>query len=65
LPEGHHMQHEFIELDFWRELAEIEAESIGWLPLAPGAYLHVNDESATEVRVVDVPQAGAAVLLVG
>ncbi len=41
-----------------------EAESIGWLPLAPGAYLHVSDEEATEVLVVGEPQAGAAVLLV-
>ena len=54
-----------IEVDFLRELAEIEAESIGWQPLAPGAYLHVSDEEATEVMVVGVPQAGAAVLLVG
>ena len=54
-----------IEADFWRELAEIEAESIGWLPLEPGAYLHVSDDTATEVLVVGVPQAGAAVLLVG
>jgi hypothetical protein len=53
-----------IEADFWRELAEIEAESIGWLPLEEGAYLHVSDENATEVLVVGVPQAGAAVLLV-
>ena len=54
-----------IEADFWRELAQIEAESIGWQPLAPGAYLHVSDEQATEVLVVGMPQAGAAVLLVG
>jgi len=53
-----------LEADFWRELAEIEAESIGWQPLEPGAYLHVSDEEATEVLVVGVPQAGAAVLLV-
>jgi hypothetical protein len=59
-----------IEADFWRELAAIEAEaelhaeSLGWLPLEPGAYLHVSDENATEVLVVGVPQAGAAVLLV-
>jgi len=52
-----------IEADLQRELAEIEAESIGWLPLEPGAYLHVEDEKATEV--VGIPQAGAAVLLVG
>jgi hypothetical protein len=54
-----------LEADLLRELREIEAESIGWLPLAPGAYLHVSDEEATEVLVVGVPQAGAAVLLVG
>jgi hypothetical protein len=53
-----------IEADFWRELAEIEAESIGWLPLEEGVYLHVSDVNATEVLVVGVPQAGAAVLLV-
>jgi len=54
-----------LEADFWRDLKEIEAESIGWLPLKPGAYLHVSDERATEVLVVGVPQAGPAVLLVG
>jgi hypothetical protein len=52
-----------IEADFWRELADIEAESIGWLPLSPGAYLHVGDHHATEVTVVGIPQPGAAVLL--
>lgn len=51
-----------IEAEFWRELAQIEA--IGWIPLAPGIYLHVEDDQATEVLVVGVPQAGAAVLLV-
>ena len=25
------------------ELAAIEAESIGWLPLGDGAYLHIGD----------------------
>lgn len=54
-----------IEADFWLELAEIEAESLGWLQLEPGAYLHISDENATEVLVVGVPQAGDAVLLVG
>ena len=57
--------HTDIEADFWRELKEIEAESIGWLPLEPGAYLHVEDENATEVLIVGIPQAGDAVLLVG
>lgn len=41
---------------------ELEAEPIGWQPLEPGVYLHVNN--ATEV-LAGVPQAGAAVLLVG
>lgn len=54
-----------IEADFWRELAAIEAEAIGWQPLEPGAYLHVSDENAVEVLVVGVPQGGDAVLLVG
>ena len=54
----------YIDADFQRELAEIEAESLGWLPLELGAYLHVSDENATEVLVVGVPQIGAAVLLV-
>jgi hypothetical protein len=53
-----------IETDFQRELAEIEAESMGWTPLEPGVYLHVSDANATEVPVVGVPQMGAAVLLV-
>jgi hypothetical protein len=53
-----------IEADFQRELVEIEAESLGWLPLEPGAYLHISDETATEVLVVGLPQAGDAVLLV-
>ena len=52
-----------IEADFQRELAEIEAESLGWTPLEPGVYLYVGDAKATEVLVVGVPEA--AVLLVG
>ena len=53
-----------IDSDFKAELVEIQAESIGWIPLEEGVYLHVSDENATEVLVVGVPQAGAAVLLV-
>ena len=44
-------------------LDEIEAESIGWIPLDPGAHLHVSDLNATETVIVGVPLAGAAVLL--
>ena len=59
-----HASTAFIEADFWAELAHIEAESIGWLPLGEGAYLHVDDDNATQVLVVGVAQAGDAVLLV-
>lgn len=58
-------------LDLWaelQELAAIEAESIGWLPLGEGAYLHVGDPEALVIEVVGVPDAGMAgvnVLLVG
>jgi hypothetical protein len=54
-----------IEADFWAELTQIQVESIGWIPLESGAYLHVSDENATEVLVVGLPQLGDAVLLVG
>lgn len=59
------MQNKAIEADLQLELVEIAAESIGWIPLEAGAYLHVSDPNATEVLVVGVPQAGDAVLLVG
>ena len=54
-----------IEADFWRELAQLQAESMGWIHLESGAYLHVSDENVTEVLVVGVPQVGDEVLLVG
>ena len=50
------------------ELAAIEAESIGWLPLGDGAYLHVGDPEALVITVVGVPEeamTGMNVLLVG
>jgi hypothetical protein len=51
------------ELDDLAELELLKAESLGWLPLDSGAYLHISDESAVEVLITGVPQAGAAVLL--
>ena len=39
------------------ELAAIEAEAIGWLPLGDGAYLHVGDLDALVITVVGVPDA--------
>jgi hypothetical protein len=39
-----------IEQDFWAELAQIQAESIGWITLEEVAYLHVgSDESVIQV----------------
>jgi hypothetical protein len=46
-----------IDSDFQRELAEIEAESMGWTPLDPGVYLRVNDANAAEVLVVGLANA--------
>ena len=34
-----------IEEDFQAELAQIQAESIGWIPLDEGAYLHVGSDA--------------------
>ena len=49
-----------------QELTTIALESLGWVPLEPGAYLHVEDTQTSEIVVVGTPQAGAAVLwLVG
>ena len=50
-------------MDEIRELKQVEAESVGRIPLEPGAYLHVSDPDATEILIVGVAQAGAAVLL--
>ena len=46
-----------VEADFWAELAQIQAESIGWTPLEEGVYLHVGDAAATEVLVVGMAHA--------
>ena len=48
-----------VEADFWRELKEIEAESIGWIPLDAGAYLHVGSDAAV-IEVVGVAHASMA-----
>ena len=42
-----------IEEDFWAELAHIQVESIGWIPLDEGAYLHVGSD-APVIQVVGV-----------
>ena len=42
-----------IEEDFWAELAQIQAESIGWIPLDEGAYLHVGSDELV-IQVVGI-----------
>lgn len=49
-----------IEADFWRELAEIEAESIGWRALDEGAYLHMGSADATVIEIVGIATASMA-----
>ena len=55
---GNQSQHSLLE-----DLESFKAESLGWLPLDLGAYLHFSDERAAEVVITGVPQAGPAVLL--
>jgi hypothetical protein len=43
-----------IEEDFCAELAQIQVESIGWIPLDEGAYLHVGSD-APIIQVVGLP----------
>lgn len=53
-----------IEQDFWLELAQIQAESIGWIPLDDGVYLHVGSD-VTVIQVVGIAKvemAGSNVL---
>ena len=48
-----------IEEDFWAELAQIQAESIGWLPLDEGAYLHIGSDEPV-IQVVGIAKAEMA-----
>ena len=54
-----------IEQDFWAELAQIQAESIGWIPLDESAYLHVGSDAPViqVVGVIKEEMAGSNVLL--
>lgn len=59
-----------VEIDLATELEAIKAESIGWLPLGQGAYLHHGDAQSSGEDVViqvvgvpDVSMAGMNVLL--
>ncbi|WP_090129552.1 hypothetical protein [Limnohabitans sp. Rim11] len=53
-----------IEADFWEELAQIQAESIRWIPLDEGAYLHIGSD-ATVIEVVGLakPEMQGSTLL--
>ena len=50
--------------DVWAESAQIQAESIGWIPLEEGAYLHVGSDAPViqVVGVVKEEMAGSNVL---
>ena len=53
-----------IEDDFWLELAQIQAESIGWIPLDEGAYMHAgsDDNVIQVVGIAKEEMAGSNVL---
>ncbi len=55
-----------IEADFQRELAEIEAESIGCTPLEPGVYFHkgLDDTAVLITGQATTVMAGVNVLWV-
>ena len=53
-----------VEADFWLELAQIQAESIGWIPLDEGAYLHIGSDGSNNtsantsvIEVVGLPRS--------
>lgn len=48
-----------IEEDFLAELAQIQAESIGWIPLEEGAYLHAVSDVPV-IQVVGIAKADMA-----
>jgi hypothetical protein len=46
-----------IEADFQLELAQIQAESKGWIPLDESAYLHIGSiELPSVIEVVGLPK---------
>jgi hypothetical protein len=53
-----------IEEDFWAELAQIQTESIGWLPLDEGAYLYIgSDEPVIQVVGIAKPEMASSNVL--
>ena len=56
-----------VKSDFSAELAQTQAESIGWIPLEEGVYLYVGSDETEIIEVVGIPTAdmqGLTVLLV-
>jgi hypothetical protein len=45
-----------IEAEFWAELAQILAESIGWIPLDEAAYLHIGSDTSV-IEVVGIAKS--------
>ena len=61
-----HTTKDSIEADFKAELAQIQAESIGWIPLDEGAYLCLAS-NVFAIEVVGLPKPemqGSSVLWV-
>ena len=59
-----HTTTDSIEPDFWDELAQIQAESIGWIPLDEAAYLHIgSDTSVIEVVGLAKPEMHGSTIL--
>ena len=50
-----HTSTDSIEADFLAELSEIQAESIGWIPLDEGAYLHLGSDTSV-IEIVGIPK---------
>ena len=49
-----HTTKDSIEADFWAELAQIQSESIGWIPLDEGAYLDLGCDEYSDNTVIEV-----------
>ena len=47
---------QYIEEDFLGELAQIQVESIGWIPLGECAYLHVSSDEHV-IKVVGLAKS--------
>ena len=48
-----------------QELRMLQAEALGWQPVAPGAYLHLAQPSADAAAIADAAQVVAVIDVVG